>query len=144
MQSYFRFVKGVYQLDVNYHSDSHFFEVTYRWSKPKCTKHVTPNNKCYQWRIPVAADIEPREMEEGKTKELENMANICFNLPRKKQEIVSNSQIQKRGVKLFHRKNYLISSCKQDRKGISLGVTTEFCQCIQKKASPLNYINCRT
>ena len=57
-------------------------KVTYRWSKPKCTKHVTPNNKCYQWRIPVAADIEPREME-GKTEELENMANICFNLPKK-------------------------------------------------------------
>ena len=52
----------------------------------------------------MAADIEPREMEEGKTEELENMANICFNLPRKKQEIVSNSQIQKRGVKLFHKK----------------------------------------
>ena len=31
----------------------------------------------------MAADIEPREMVEGKTEELENMANICFNLPKK-------------------------------------------------------------
>lgn len=51
----------------------------------------------------MAADIEPREMEEGKTEELENMANICFNLPKKTENCFKFTDT-KRGVKLFHKK----------------------------------------
>ena len=54
----------------------------------------------------MAADIEPREMEEGKTEELENMANICFNLPKKTEKCFKFTDT-KRGVKLFHKKPVL-------------------------------------